>query len=306
MKCVEHDKTLSLQRKCELLKVNRSRMYYEKKPVSEEDIMLMNEMRDIHLKCPFFGYRKITADLRRKGHTINRKRVKRLMDLAGMQAVYPRKKTTIPNKAHKKYEYLLKDVEIVRPNQAWGVDITYIKTRYGFVYLVGLIDLLSRKIMGHSVSVFLDTKVCIDALEKALLEAKPEIINSDQGCQFTSSEWTERLHQCLIQISMDGKGRWVDNRWIERFWRTIKYEAIFLHSFDTVEQVTQAIAEFIEFYNEERPHQALDYKTPNQVYKENILKSTKLNPEQPAIDSSVCVVAEKINSRRAYVSAFSN
>lgn len=288
MKCVEHDKTLSIQRKCALLKVNRSRIYYEKKPTSEEDIMLMNEMRDIHLKWPFYGYRKITVELRRRGHLINRKKSKRLMDLAGLQAIYPRKKTTMRSKEHKIYPYLLKNVEIVRSNQVWGIDITYIKIRNGFVYLVCLIDLFSRKIMGWAVSIFLDTKVCLRALENALLQGKPEIINSDQGCQFTSNEWTEKLQQCQVQISMDGKGCWVDNRWIERFWRTIKYEAIFLNSFDTVSQVTRAIASYIEFYNEERPHQTLGYKTPNQVYKEKSLKSAITNLEQAAFAATLC------------------
>ena len=303
MKCVQHDKNLSLQRKCELLNINRSRMYYKKKPVPEEDIMIMNEMRDIHLQKPFYGYRKITAELQNKGHLINRKKVKQLMNLAGLMAIYPRKKNYVHGKAHKIYPYLLKDISIVRPNQAWGVDITYIKIRGGFIYLVCLIDLFSRKIIGWATSVFLDTKMCLAALKNALLIAKPQIINSDQGCQFTSVEWAEELQQNCIQISMDGKGRWVDNRWIERFWRTIKYEAIYLHSFDDAHQAEYAIAKFITFYNEERLHQALGYKTPNQVYNENILKS--MNNEFSDAPFVANLTSELI-AGGAHVSAFSN
>jgi putative transposase len=269
-------------------------MYYTKKPTPEEDILIMNEMRDIHLQWPFYGYRKMTVILRQKGYFVNHKKTKRLMRLAGLKSIYPHKKTTMRNKEHKVYPYLLKDISIVRPNQAWGVDITYIKIRGGFIYLVCLIDLFSRKIMGWAVSIFLDTKVCMDAFENALLEAQPEIINSDQGCQFTSEFWTTKLHQANIQISMDGKGRWVDNVLIERFWRTIKYEAIHLHSFDTVEQAKQAIERFIKFYNEERPHQALRYKTPNQVYKENILQHTENNFEQLPFAADLCDLSNQL------------
>ena len=170
------------------------------------------------------------------------------------------------NKAHKVFPYLLKGLKIDHPNQVWKTDITYIKIRNGFIYLTCLIDVFSRKIMGWAVSIFLDTQSCIEALEMACRHNKPEILNSDQGCQFTSDIWTKRLEQKKIKISMDGKGRWVDNIIIERFWRSLKYEAVFLNCFESVDHAKKCIADYIDFYNKERPHQALKYKTPNEVF----------------------------------------
>ena len=264
---VEHgNASLGIKRKCELLNIVRSTMYYKPKSSVKDDVEIMNEIRDIYQETPFYGYRRITIGLRERGFVINRKKVQVLMSLADIQAVYPVKRTTIRNHDHKVYPYLLRGMLIDRPNQVWQVDITYIKMRHGFVYLVCLIDVFSRKIMGWALSTFLDTASCLDALNNALKYGTPEIINSDQGCQFTSAAWVEALTQNGIFISMDGKGRWADNVYIERLWRTIKYENVFLHSFDTVNQARLTLSKFITFYNEKRYHQALNYRSPDVVY----------------------------------------
>ncbi len=257
-----------MKRKCELLQINRSGLYYQKKETLSDDVELMNKIREIYLKYPFLGYRKMRIMLAKKGFILNHKKVQRLMQKAGIKALYPKKKTTIRNKEHAIYPYLLKNIDINRPNCAWQVDITYIRIRGGFVYLNCLIDVYSRKIMGWDLSIFLDTPACLRALENALTKEHPEIVNSDQGCQFTSNAWCNILTQNNIKISMDGKGRWADNIYIERFWRTIKYELVYLHRFETVLDARHAIADYIEFYNAIRPHQALKYRTPNQVYQE--------------------------------------
>ena len=188
----------------------------------------------------------------------------------GLQALYPTKRTTIPNSQHKKYPYLLRDVEITRVNQAWQVDITYIKLRKSFGYLVCLIDIYSRKVVGSAFSPFLDTHMCLEALENALKVGKPEILNSDQGCQFTSNAWCDMLIKNGIAISMDGKGRWMDNVFVERLWRTIKWEAVYLHSFDSITQARDILAKYIIFYNQVRPHQSLNYKKPDNIYYQNL------------------------------------
>ena len=265
---IEHGSNkVNVKRKCELLGVARSSMYYQSKATENNDVAILNEIQDIYQECPFYGYRRIHIELRKKGFEVNHKRVQRLLNDANITAIYPSKRTTIRNEQHKTYPYLLKNLVINRPNQAWQVDITYIKMRHGFVYLVCLIDVFSRKIMGWDLSTFLDTSSCLRALENALAIATPEIINSDQGSQFTSNLWTENLIRNNILVSMDGKGRWADNVHIERFWRTIKYENVFLHSFDTVEQARIVLGKFIEFYNQTRPHQALNYHTPDAIYR---------------------------------------
>ena len=259
-------KDLSVIKQCKLLSVHRSRMYYTSKKTIDNDGVIMNEIRTIYQEQPFYGYRKIHAILQEKGFVHNIKKTQRLMNLTGLKAIYPKKKTTIKNQHHKIYPYLLKKHCINNSNDAWSVDITYIKLRLGFVYLTCLIDIFSRKIMGWELSTFLETSFCLDALNKALLIAKPTIINSDQGSQFTSNAWVDALNKNNIQVSMDGKGRWVDNVYIERLWRSIKYESVFLQSFDTVQQAKEAISKYIVFYNQKRPHQSLNYQTPDAVY----------------------------------------
>lgn len=230
--------------------------------------MLMNEIHDIYSEWSFYGYRKIHAVLRNRGHKANRKKVQRLMQFIGLKAVWPGKKTSVRDYKQAVFPYLLKDLVIDRPNLVWQVDITYIKIKTGFVYLVCLIDVYSRRIMGWNVSVFLDKDSCKQALCTALPGGKPEIVNSDQGCQFTSESWCDLLKQHNIKISMDGKGRWADNVYVERLWRTIKYEFVYLHRFETVTEARNAIAAYIDFYNTQRPHQSLGYKVPDEVYKE--------------------------------------
>lgn len=264
---VEHgSEAVDIKRKCELLNVARSTIYYKPKDVEKDDVKIMNEMRDIYIQSSMYGYRKMTVALRKRGLRVNHKKVRRLMKLVGLKAIYPGKSTTVRNENHKVYPYLLRGMNIDRPNQVWQVDITYIKIRNGFVYLICLIDVFSRKIMGWILSTFLDTASCLEALSNALKWGTPDIINSDQGCQFTSAAWTDTLNQRGILISMDGKGRWADNVFVERLWRTIKYECAYLYSFDTVSEARLGLGRYIENYNSIRFHQALNYHTPNVIY----------------------------------------
>ncbi len=248
---------------------------------------IANEIKEIWSKYSFFGYRKITAFLNNKiaqnsqntnqNKRINHKKVLRLMQKLGLQAIYAKPRTTIINKDHKKFPYLLKNLEISKPNKVWAVDITYIKTPRGFVYLVALIDIFSRFIVSSKLSISLDTQPCLEILHKGLKIATPQIINSDQGSQFTSRVWIDFLTQKNIQISMDSVGRWADNIYIERFWRTIKQEEIYINPSNNLEELRIQIDRFIKFYNYQRPHQALKYKTPSQVFYNDENRKKRLN-----------------------------
>lgn len=248
---------------------------------------IANEIKEIWSKYSFFGYRKITAFLNNKiaqnsqntnqNKKINHKKVLRLMQKLGLQAIYAKPRTTIINKDHKKFPYLLKNLEIAKPNKVWAVDITYIKTPRGFVYLVALIDIFSRFIVSSKLSISLDTQPCLEILHKGLKIATPQIINSDQGSQFTSKDWIDFLTQRNIQISMDSVGRWADNIYIERFWRTIKQEEIYINPSNNLEELRIQIDRFIKFYNYQRPHQALKYKTPSQVFYNDENRKKRLN-----------------------------
>lgn len=257
---------LSLRRQCELLMVNRSTLYYKAVVIEAGEVDLMNEIREIWERYPFYGYRRITKELKFKGHKINRKRVQRLMQLGGIQAIYPGPNTSRRNKLHAVHPYLLRDLDVSRPNQAWMIDITYLRMRSGFMYLVALIDVHSRYIVSWSLSNTMETRFCIDALKKGLVYAQPEIINSDQGCQFTSEDWVDYLNEWGIDISMTGKGRCLDNVYIERFWRSFKREKFYLNEYNTVKDLRCAIEEYVEFYNQRRWHQSLHYETPAEVY----------------------------------------
>lgn len=264
---IEHNhKAVGVKRQCQLLNVARSTMYYKQESSESNDSQVLNEIYEIYQATPFYGYRRILVALRQRGLIINHKKLQRILKEAGIHALYPSKKTSIRNLSHKIYPYLLKDLVINRPNQVWATDITYIKIHHGFVYLVCLIDLFSRKIVGWSLSTFLDAESCLEAFRNALKIDTPEIINSDQGCQFTSTAWTTELLNNGILISMDGKGRWVDNVYVERLWRTIKYEAVYLHSFNSVTEARTELGDFIDFYNNKRFHQVLNYHTPSFVY----------------------------------------
>jgi len=257
--------SLSIRRQCSLLEVNRSTLYYEAVEAAE-DTRVANEIHELWLEVPFYGYRRITAELRRRGSSINPKRVLRLMREMNLQALYPRPKTTIRSSKDQIYPYLLRGLEINRPNQVWATDITYIKMPVGFAYLVALIDVHSRYVVSWRLSNTMDTHFCLEMLEEALLYAYPEILNTDQGSQFTSCDWIGRVKGAGILVSMDGKGRWVDNVIIERFWRTLKHEHVLLHSFENLRQARQSIGSFIELYNNRRLHQSLGYRTPAEIY----------------------------------------
>lgn len=260
---------LSLRRQCELLSLARSGIYYkpENSLDDEENTNLMHLIDTIYTDHPFFGYRRITATLRRMGVVVNGKRVINLMREMGLEAVYPKKNTSIASKNHLKYPYLLNDVEVTRPGQVWATDITYIRMRKGFLYLIAIMDWYSRYVLSWRLSNTLDVVFCIDALDEALNKySHPEIFNSDQGCQFTSEAFTMRLLGASIQISMDGKGRCFDNIFVERLWRSVKYEEVFLKDYLDGNEASASLGGYFNFYNFERPHQALGYKTPQEVY----------------------------------------
>ncbi len=255
----------SVRRQCALMQLSRSAVYYKDR-INEQDIIFANLISELWLKMPSYGYRRITADLQRRDYNINHKRVLRLMRESKIQAIYPRPNTSMCHSPHKCYPYLLNQLNIDRPNQVWATDITYIKIPGGWIYLVALIDLYSRKIMGWRLSNTLDVAFCLDMLEDTLRIGKPEILNTDQGAQYTSAAWINMVEDNNIKISMDGKGRWADNVIIERFWRTLKHEHVLLHVFDTVAELKNSIKEFIYIYNNKRLHQNLGYKTPAEVY----------------------------------------
>jgi len=248
-------------------------MYYKTRLPQKNNSDITNELRELQLQMPSYGYRRMTVALREKGFLINHKKVQSLRKSVGLHAIYPHKKTSIKNPQHKVFPYLLRGLAINHPNQVWQVDITYIKIRGGFVYLISIIDVFSKKIMGWKLSIFLDAQSCLEVLASALKHGLPDIINSDQGCQFTGAAWIAAVQQQGIQVSMDGKGRWADNIHIERLWRTIKYELVYLYSFETVQQIRDAIADYIEFYNTRRYHSKLNYHTPDAVFFKKMIPS---------------------------------
>ena len=257
---------LSLRQKCNILGVNRSRVYYEPKSVVQDDVTLMNEIGDIYAKRPFQGYKRITDDLRDLGYIINHKKVYRLKQKMGLMTVYPKLNLSKRRMEDAVHPYLLTSYPPIKPHDCWCVDITYIKIAKGFVYLTAMIDAVSRCIMGWSLSTSLDTENCLDALAMALKSGYvPRIINSDQGCQFTSHDWTYSLSLLGIKMSMDGKGRCLDNIPIERFWRTLKYEEVYLKTYDSVTEARQSLATYIHWYNHERRHSSLGKNRPHEV-----------------------------------------
>ena len=262
---MEH--ALAVTRQCQLLDLNRSTVYYQGRPVSEDDLVLMRRIDEMHLQRPFYGSRRIRDWLQDEGHSVNRKRVQRLMRQMGIVALYPRRRTSQPGKGHKIYPYRLKGLTIDRPNQVWASDISYVPMAKGFMYLVAIIDWYSRKVLAWRLSNTLDSDFCIEALEEALATyGAPEIFNTDQGCQFTSEAFTGVLQQAGITISMDGKGRWVDNVFVERLWRSLKYEEVYLKAYESVAEAREGIGTYFRFYNAERRHQSLNRQTPDQVY----------------------------------------
>lgn len=259
---------LSIRRQCELLGLTRSMYYYAPVDVSAEERALMREIDRIYTRFPFFGSRKILLELRLGGHTINRKRVQRLMQLMGLQALVPGPHTSKPHPEHPIYPYLLGGIDVVRPNQAWAADITYIPLESGWGYLVAIIDWHSRAILSWRLSNTMTVDFCVEALEEALQHhGPPELFNTDQGAQFTSPDFTGVLKREGVVISMDGKGRATDNIFIERVWRSLKYEDVYLRDYATLAEAQVGIGRWIRFYNVRRPHQALDNRTPMDVYR---------------------------------------
>ena len=257
---------LSIVRQCRLLGISRSGVYYQPKGISDEDLALMKLIDRQYLDTPFYGARKIAVWLKSQGQWVNRKRVRRLMRVMGLKAIYRRPKTSQPTAGHKIYPYLLGGLKITRPNQVWAADITYIPMARGFLYLVAIIDWYSRYVLSWRLSNTLDSGFCIEALEEALRESKPEIFNTDQGTQFTSEAFTGFLKQHGIKISMDGKGSYNDNLFIERLWRSVKYEEVYLKAYQDGRDARIGLSNYFRFYNIERPHQALGYRTPAEVF----------------------------------------
>ena len=270
---VDRKESLSVTRQCALLDLPRSTFYHVAKPVSEEELELMALIDRCHLKHPFYGSRRIRDWLEDRGHRVNRKKVQRLMRTMDLVASYPKRKLSLPDKAHKVYPYLLRDLLIDHPNQVWATDITYIPMARGFVYLVAIMDWYSRKVLSWRVSNTLDASFCVDALEEAIeTYGAPEIFNTDQGSQFTGEDFIGVLKRNDIRISMDGKGRWVNNVFVERLWRSVKYEEVYLKAYDSITDARRSLGQYFAFYNTERRHQSLDRRTPDSVYYESAAK----------------------------------
>ena len=257
---------LSIRRQCELLGLNRSTWYYQAAEESEENLCLMRRIDEQYLRTPFYGSRRMTAWLQQAGQAVNRKRVQRLMRVMGLEAIYPKPRLSPGDAEHRKYPYLLRGLAVKRPNQVWAADITYVPLSQGYMYLVAIIDWYSRCVLSWRLSNSLESSFCVEALEDALTDRKPEIFNTDQGVQFTSRFFTERLEQVGISVSMDGRGRALDNVFVERLWWSVKHEHVYLHDHGTVRDLHHGLKTYLEFFNRERLHQSLDYRTPWDVY----------------------------------------
>ena len=257
---------ISIRRQCELLGFNRSTYYYTPASESEFNLHLMRLIDEQYLKTPFYGWPKMTAQLRRMGHEVNHKRVQRLMQKMGIRAIYPGPKTTISSSEHKIYPYLLRGLAITHPLQVWSSDITYVPMPRGFMYLVAVIDWYSRYVISWQLSNTLDGAFCLETLQQALQTETPELFNTDQGVQFTATAYTSCLEQAEIRISMDGRGRALDNIFIERLWRSVKYEDLYIKEYPTVQALTDGLESYFRFYNQERLHQSLGYRTPAEVH----------------------------------------
>jgi putative transposase len=259
---------LSIGRQCELLGFGRSSFYYEPAPETQENLRLMRLIDEQYTAQPVYGSRRMTAWLQRQGHAVNRQRVQRLMRRMGLEAVYPKPKLSTPDRGHKVFPYLLRDVPIGRVDQVWSTDITYVPLAAGFMYLAAVIDWYSRYVLAWRLSNTLDGSFCLEMLDEALGRGKPEVFNTDQGVQFTAQAWTSRLLSAGVAVSMDGRGRCLDNVFVERLWRSVKYEDIYLRGYSTVPELRGGLGQYFPFYNEERLHQGLDYRTPGEVYRQ--------------------------------------
>ena len=291
---------ITVSRQCEMLGIARSSAYYGSRRDTSMDEELMKVLDEQYTRTPFYGVRRMTVHLRREGYHIGQRRVRRLLRRMGLMAVYPKKRLSIPDKAHEKYPYLLKGVEVTRPDQLWCTDITYVRMKKGFAYLVAVMDWSSRYVIAWNLSVTLEADFCVDALERALMTGKPEIFNSDQGSQFTSEAFTGTLLGAGVRISMDGRGRVFDNIMVERLWRSVKYEEVYLKSYESVSEARESIGRYFEFYNGVRPHQSLEYRTPGEVYFESGRRGARL-AHRP--DDEPTPAATRSGLRPALVSA---
>jgi putative transposase len=264
---IDPEHTLPLTQQSRIFGISRSSLYYKAVPISERDLELMRLIDEIHLKYPFYGSRRIRNDLRDLGHDVGRVHVSTLMQKMGIRALYQKPRLSAPHPDHKVYPYLLRGVEISRANHCWAADITYLPMARGFCYLVAIMDWASRRVLAWRLSNTLDASFCTEALEEAISRyGTPEIFNSDQGSQFTSEAFTDILNTHGIRISMDSRGRWVDNVFVERLWRSVKYEEVYLKSYGSLTEARRELAVYFEFYNQRRRHQGLDDRTPDEVY----------------------------------------
>ncbi|WP_456637166.1 IS3 family transposase [Bradyrhizobium sp. USDA 10063] len=264
---IDREHELPVVRQAKVLNLARSTVYYQSRPVSAEDLALMRRLDELHLDYPFAGARMLRSLLRREGLSVGRRHVVTLMKRMGISAIYRRPNTSKPTPGHKIYPYLLRGVKVERPNHVWAMDISYVPMRRGFVYLAAVVDVASRRVLAHRVSITMEAAFCIEALEEALARhGQPEIFNTDQGSQFTSQEFTSVLTAAGVSISMDGKGAWRDNVFVERLWRTVKYEEVYLRAYDSTAEACASISRYLAFYNQGRPHSSLDGRTPEEAY----------------------------------------
>ena len=264
---IDPEHALSISRQAEELEISRSTVYYQPRPVSDADLFLMRRIDELHMNYPFAGSRMLRDMLSLQGLEVGRRHVRSLMRRMGIETLYRKPNTSKPAEGHKIYPYLLRGLAITRPNQVWSTDITYIPMARGFVYLAAVVDWFSRRVLSWRLSITMDVSFCIEALEEAIEKhGRPEIFNTDQGAQFTSEAFTGLLKEEGIQISMDGKGRWADNVFVERLWRSLKYEHVYLHAYESVGEARRKIGSYFEFYNSRRPHSSLEARTPDQVY----------------------------------------
>lgn len=264
---IDREHALPVVRRCEVLELNRSTVYYVHQPTPPADLALMRLIDELHLNFPFAGARMLRDLLRLAGFSVGRQRVARLMRLMGVEALYRRPRTTQRHPAHAIYPYLLRDLAVTRPNQVWAMDITYIPMQRGFVYLAAVLDWATRRVLSWRLSISMTADFCVEAVEEAIARyGAPELFNTDQGSQFTGADFIGLLTQHGIQISMDGKGCWRDNVFVERLWRSVKYEEVYLHAYESVEAARQGLSRYLGFYNQQRPHTALDGQTPDSVY----------------------------------------
>ena len=258
---------LSVRRQCGLLGLNRASFYYEAATETEDNLRLMRLLDAEYTRHPFYGSRKLTRWLRDQGEEVNRKRVQRLLRVMGLEAIYPKPRLSQGGKGHRVFPYLLRGLTVARPDQVWSTDITYVPLTTGFMYLAAILDWYSRYVIAWRLSNTLDSSFCLEMLEEALRQGRPEIFNTDQGVQFTAQAFTGRLEAAGVQVSMDGRGRCLDNVFVERLWRTVKYEDIYLYRYEGVQELQRGLQRYFPFYNEERLHQSLDYRTPAAVYR---------------------------------------